>query len=175
MSTNDPTAIAKLWISQMDERLAWLDSQIEDADNKTLIPMLVALQQRHKRLGEYIKEMQSQIARTMLSQSVKTGTVAGWDDDTILHVDAKRSPRRTSIQRDDLIAAVDRVAQSDELRVDTTTGEVQDLAEVRLRLTRSAFRLEPRWSELRKLGIESDEYSTTEWIDSVDIKEAKEL
>ena len=174
MSTNDPTAIAKLWISQMDERLAWLDSQIEDCDNKTLIPMLVALQQRHKRLGEYIKEMQSQIARTMLSADTKSGTVPGWDD-TTLHVDAKRSPRRTGIQRDDLIAAVDRAAQSDELRVDTTTGEVLDLADVRLRLTRSAFRLEPRWSELRKLGIDSDEYSTTEWIDTVDIKETKEL
>ena len=81
------------------------------------------------------------------------------------------SKRRTEVERDELTKAVERAANQPVNRLNPNgTGELLDHAEAKVLLLQKCFRLEPRWTELKKLGINDDEYCKHETQFSLDIK-----
>jgi hypothetical protein len=88
----------------------------------------------------------------------------------------KVTVRRSEIQRDELIRAVERAASQPANRVDPTgTGELLDYDTAKVLLFKKAFRMEPRWTDLKKLGINDDEFCRKESSYSLDIKESQSL
>jgi len=81
------------------------------------------------------------------------------------------SKRRTEVERDELAKAVERAANQPVNRLNPNgTGELLDHAEAKVLLLKKCFRLEPRWTELKKLGVNDDEYCKHETQFSLDIK-----
>ena len=88
----------------------------------------------------------------------------------------KVTVRRSEIQRDELIRAVERAASQPANRVTPTgTGELLDFDTAKVLLFQKCFRFEPRWTDLKKLGINDDEFCRKESSYSLDIKESQTL
>jgi len=88
----------------------------------------------------------------------------------------KVTVRRSEIQRDELTRAVERAASQPANRVDPTgTGELLDFDTAKVLLFQKCFRFEPRWTDLKKLGINDDEFCRKESSYSLDIKESQTL
>lgn len=171
---NDPKQIAKLWLSQFDERLAWLDQQMDEMTPEDLISISTALDERRKALANYLSEMEQRVAKRMGQQAIKNAVVPALDGGT-LSVEYKPTSRRTEVRRDELVQDVERAANADQHRLDPATGEVRSVYETRNLLLKRCFRMEPRWTELTKLGIDIDEYANTEWVSTVKVTKAASL
>jgi hypothetical protein len=84
----------------------------------------------------------------------------------------KVTVRRSEVARDDLVKAVERAAGEPANRVSPTgTGEVLDYDTAKVLLFKKCFRFEPRWSDLKKLGVNDDEFCRKDFGYSLDIKE----
>lgn len=75
----------------------------------------------------------------------------------------KWSSRRTAVAKDELLSAVKDTART----VDTDTGEVVVDYRNLLTTVEKAYRLEPRWSEIKTLGINPDEFCQTKYEPSL--------
>lgn len=168
-----PEEIARLWVAQFDERLGWLDQTMEDMTLPEMVAVLAALEARGKSLSDYLAELRDRIVGAMDSRGTREATTRDLDGKPLV-VAASRKPRRTNVDRDSLVSAAERAAATSRTP-DPNTGELEDANAAITRVLKSAFRLEPRWTELAKLGIDQDEYCETTWSNSLTIKEGTEL
>ena len=83
--------------------------------------------------------------------------------------------RRSNIDRAALVKYVRKVAFHDDIRMDKDTGELRPTEAVTVDLYEQCFRFEPKWSELKTLGIDDDEFCHREFVASVKITKAKVL
>ena len=83
--------------------------------------------------------------------------------------------RRSNIDRAALVKYVRKVAFHDDIRMDPETGELRPTEAVTLDLYERCFRFEPKWTELKDLGVNDDEFCHREFIASVKITKAKVL
>ena len=83
--------------------------------------------------------------------------------------------KRANVDRAALVKFVDHAAQREDLRIDKATGEMRSPDEVALDLHKRCFRPEPRWTELKKIGVDEDEYCHREWQASIKITTAQVL
>jgi hypothetical protein len=83
--------------------------------------------------------------------------------------------RRTDIDRDALVKYVRKCALLDDIRMDVETGELRPTEVVALELHQRCFRAEPKWTELKALGVDDDEFCRREFVASVKITKAKVL
>ena len=81
--------------------------------------------------------------------------------------------RRTNIDRDALVKYVAKCARLDDIRMDPETGELRPPEVVNLELHQRCFRAEPKWTELKALGVDDDEFCHREFVASVKITKAK--
>lgn len=91
-------------------------------------------------------------------------------DGTLRHLELRTAVKRTAVKRDELISDIERLAKTPLHRLDETTGELHDVAETAVRLLKSAFRFEPRWSYIAELGLSDDEYCQKAFDQTVNIK-----
>lgn len=88
----------------------------------------------------------------------------------------KVSIRRSEVNRQELTEAVERLSSNPVHRLNPNgTGELVDHDTAKLMLFKKAFRFEPRWSELKKLGIQDDEFCSREKQYSLDVKPGTQL
>jgi hypothetical protein len=88
----------------------------------------------------------------------------------------KYTVRRSEVKRDELIEAVERLTNNPIHRLDPNgDGELLDYDVAKVRLMKKAFRMEPRWSELKKLGINDDEFCRKEPGYSLDVRKGASL
>ena len=83
--------------------------------------------------------------------------------------------RRSNIDRAALVKYVRKVALLDDLRMDPKTGELRPVEAVTVELYERCFRFEPKWTELKNLGVNDDEFCRREFVASVKITKAKVL
>ena len=101
--------------------------------------------------------------------SIKSG-------DKHLVVTPKVTYRRSEVDRYGLIEAVERLTANPVFRLDPNSGgELLDYDVAKIRLFKKAFRMEPRWSALKDLGINADEFCHRETSYQLDVKEVTEL
>lgn len=162
-----PTDIARMWLSQFDERLGWLEQVMEDLTAQQQVALHHALDKRRKVLDVLMTDLARTASQTLSDAGHKEATVDGLDGNP-LQVEVTNSSRRSEVKRDMLVEAVLAYATP---AVKKDTGEIESMTEAQLRSVQEAFRLEPRWTELRKLGVDPDEYATTTWTRSIKTKE----
>jgi len=83
--------------------------------------------------------------------------------------------RRSEIDRAALVKYVRKCAYHDDIRMDKDTGELRPTEAVTVDLYERCFRFEPKWSELKNLGVDDDEFCRREFVASVKITKAKVL
>ena len=83
--------------------------------------------------------------------------------------------RRSDIDRAGLVKYVRTAAALDDIRMDPKTGELRPAEAVTIDLYERCFRFEPKWSELKTLGVDDDEFCSREFVASVKITKAKVL
>jgi hypothetical protein len=83
--------------------------------------------------------------------------------------------RRSEIDRTGLVKYVRKVALLDDIRMDPKTGELRPAEAVTVDLYERCFRFEPKWTELKSLGVDDDEFCRREFVASVKITKAKVL
>ena len=82
---------------------------------------------------------------------------------------------RKDVDREALVMAVNKIANENKHRVNTDTGELVDIHESRNRLYNKCFRMEPRWTELKAIGIDDDEFCVKSWDTTVKITQGGSL
>lgn len=114
---------------------------------------------------KYIRESLSVVEKAMTQRTAdlipKGEKVVAWQDryGNAYTTELKWKSVRTGVRKDDLYKSVKAVARV----VDNETGEVYTDADVLLQTLETAYRFEPRWSEIKALGIDPDEYCTTKY------------
>lgn len=83
--------------------------------------------------------------------------------------------RRSDIDRAALVKYVRKTAALDDIRMDPKTGELRPTEAVTVDLYERCFRFEPKWTELKNLGVDDDEFCRREYVASVKITKAKVL
>jgi len=83
--------------------------------------------------------------------------------------------RRSNIDRAALVKYVRKVAFHDDIRMDKDTGELRPTEAVTVELYERCFRFEPKWTELKNLGVDDDEYCRREFVASIKIDRGKVL
>ena len=83
--------------------------------------------------------------------------------------------RRSNIDRAALVKYVRTVALLDDVRMDTETGELRPAEAVTVDLYERCFRFEPKWKELKNIGVNDDEFCSREFVASIKITKAKVL
>ena len=118
---------------------------------------------------EYMSKTLSIVKNSAIQAGVKlipkdTKTVQ-WSDDqgTTKTVELKWRSVRTAVQKDDLLGAVKQTART----VDQETGEVVNDADQLVTTLLKAYRLEPRWTEIKGLGIDPDEFCQVRYEPSI--------
>ena len=83
--------------------------------------------------------------------------------------------RRSNIDRAALVRYVRKVAFHEDVRMDPETGELRPTEAVTVDLYERCFRFEPKWTELKNLGVDDDEYCRREYVASIKIDRGKVL
>ena len=83
--------------------------------------------------------------------------------------------RRSNIDRAALVRYVRKVAFHEDVRMDPETGELRPTEAVTVELYDRCFRFEPKWTELKNLGVDDDEYCRREFVASIKIDRGKVL
>ena len=83
--------------------------------------------------------------------------------------------RRSNIDRAALVRYVRKVAFHEDIRMDKDTGELRPTEAVTVDLYERCFRFEPKWTELKHLGVDDDEYCRREYVASIKIDRGKVL
>ncbi len=151
--------ILALWLAQLDERIGWLEQAAPDMTGAQLAQTLAELDNRMKALGVVIHDVKNFLANHVEADG---GTEAAYDTPTgTVLAERHVHVRRTGIDREALVADFMKAAKNTPL-IDTETGEIIGGAEALLAHVQTAFRLEPRWAEIKKAGLDADEYCRSE-------------
>lgn len=97
-----------------------------------------------------------------LTQVIPSDTkVRDWTDSDGIQYrsELKWKSVRTGVDRDELVKAVRETVKT----VDEQTGEIVMDHESLVALLSKAFRFEPRWTEIKELGIDPDQYCKTKY------------
>lgn len=177
MPTDKQTDIRSA-IHAVQEQVRHLMLDIDDELASFEIGALISLSQT---LAEMAKEMsttsnllRSKAAQELHRKGVKNGSVVGWNGEH-LTVEVSNTPTRSAVKRDELFAEVERLLQDPSNRFNKATGEIAEYETVLIDTIKSAFRLEPRWAQITKLGIADDEYCSKSWSPTIKITETEAL
>ena len=114
--------------------------------------------------------------RLMETTKGKARPVSIKSGDKHLVVTPKVTYRRSEVDRYGLIEAVERLTANPVYRLDPNSdGELLDYDVAKVRLFKKAFRMEPRWSAIKQLGLQEDEFCRRETHYQLDVKEVTEL
>jgi hypothetical protein len=118
--------------------------------------------------------IQKAVGKKMKSDGNKMAVVA-LPTGVQVSVEQVNKSTRKDVDREALLMAVNKIAGENKHRVNTVTGELCDIHESRNRLYNKCFRMEPRWTELKAIGIDDDEFCIKSWDTSVKVTQGGSL
>ena len=162
------------WVDQIEAAVLALHDLVNPAQPVELARLVW----RMREARGLLKEIEDRWAVDLGEAVIKMGGQANLDG---LVVHGRRSGRSTGVgeHRDALVKAVIGKAEQRRNRWNPVTGAWEQKATTRLRLLLRCFRPEPRWSEIKELGIDRDEYveatkyATTAQITPADVTEGR--
>lgn len=116
--------------------------------------------------------LRDQVARQMESAGVKEQMMMLGDGSKV-NVVRETKITRTAIQTEDLVKAVERAGSVAKYQFDPETGEIMNLGEAKLLALKEAFRFEPRWSVIKDLGINDDEFCQKRYKSTANIERGR--
>lgn len=146
-------------VTQVADEVNRLALEVDDLKKELTLEQLTSMMD----WCDALKKVISIIQRTALLEAAdkfpRDGKQITWSNalNEKFVTELKWSSIRTSVQRDDLYKAVKATARV----IDTETGEVTDDLQSLIDIIEKTFRLEPRWTEIKELGINPDEFCTT--------------
>lgn len=169
MSKEERAEELRAYFTDVGDATNYLDTLLASVETDEAAAIYDLLAQTVKGLNMVLDSYRNRLADDFKKLGVKKASMTGLDG-LRYSVEVSNRPTRTDIQRDDLIRHVERLANNPELRTDPMTGEVSSPDETRVRLLKTAFRLDPRWAEIGKLGLNDDEFCRKTWSASVKIE-----
>ena len=168
--------------SNLRQEVADLNSTITDLVNLLDLEVpniefqdLVAIGDVLSNAGDLLSMVTKNIKQTandrMKKAKVKSAIIVGIDGKQYV-VEQVNTPTRTGVRKDDLLKDVERIASQSEDRLDKATGEMLPAEKILLEILKVAFRFEPRWSEITKLGLDDDEYCSKSWNSTIKVTQA---
>ena len=148
-------------IQSVAEQVSALALEVDDIKAELNLEQLTGLMD----WCDELKKTVSVIARTALLESTdkfpKDGKQITWrnSNNEVFVTELKWSSVRTAVQRDDLYKAVKATTRI----VDIATGEVTIDLQSLIDTIEKTFRFEPRWTEIKELGIDPDEFCSTKF------------
>ena len=163
---NPVEAAAK--IGDLSEAL--LDPVSDEIDLAILVEMVDVLDTANRNIRSAVGQAKT-LANRLIDKAGEQRVVLG----NGIVAERTGSWRRTDIDRDALVKYVRKCALLDDIRMDPETGELRPTEVVALELHQRCFRAEPKWTELKALGVDDDEFCRREFVASVKIQKAKVL
>jgi hypothetical protein len=148
---------AKLFRNDLDAFVNTVDSIVDSVTVEEALYVASQIDACVKDLRLVADELRKKVAAVMEAVDEKERDVT-LPDGSNVKVLREWKVSRTQVQTDDLVGAVEMIARDAEFRLNKDTGELIDETESRLSVIRRAFRMEPRWSVIKELGISDDEY-----------------
>lgn len=147
----------RLFVNDARAFVDLVDSSLQGLSIEECLSISEELERVIKELRLVNDELKTKVAKTMESQNEKEASIEMPDGSTVLVVRDWRISR-TKVKTDELVDEVMRRATDRERRLDKDTGELIDEKTAELDAYKQAFRFEPRWSVIKELGINDDEY-----------------
>ena len=157
--TQLPTQTAMTIIAQQTDRLA-LD--VDDSKATLTLEQLTTLMDWCDSLRKTLSVISREALLAAADKFPRDGKQITWRNEMNepFVTELKYSSVRTAVQRDELYKAVELIAMDVENRYDHN-GEILSFEEAMLTMVKSAFRFEPRWTEIQALGLDPDQFCTT--------------
>ena len=152
------TDTSRVVIDSLNAISKWINTV--EATPSELARMLPELKEHSYHTSTAIGYMQDEIAEYLMNNGGTANVSVG---ETNYVFSAEKRVSRKAIDRDGLILAVERASGDPKHRVVPETGEMLTSDEAKSQLLKKAFRMEPRWAELKKLDISDDEYCEKAW------------
>lgn len=147
----------RLFVNDVRAFVDLMDSSLQGLSVEECLTISDSVEQAIKELRLVNDELKAKVAKTMEARNEKEATIAMPDGSSVL-VSRDWRISRTKVKTDELVEEVVRRATDMERRLDKDTGELVDEKTAELDAYRQAFRFEPRWSVIKELGINDDEY-----------------
>lgn len=178
MTTAETTANLREEVRDLNRTISDLVNLVDLEMNDLEFTDLVGIGDVLGHAGDLLAMISKQIKQTanerMKKAKVKNALFVGLDGESYT-VEQANTPSRTGVRKDELLRDVERMATDPQRRVDPKTGEVRPIEEALLEILKTAFRFEPRWSEITKLGLNDDEYCSKSWTSTVKIARVETL
>ena len=136
----------------------------------TSVPMLAELTEALSTLKAVESVLNLDVAEQVDAQDREMVIIPGEDGGFVVNTKRNRVIKR--IDKDAIMRQVERLSAEPVHRLIPDTGELMDQNAAKVELFKKMFRMEPRWTELRKVGIDADEYATVGWSTKAIIQEA---
>ena len=164
-------------VSQAMEHLAKALDVLEISD-RVAARLIPKWKSTNGSLRNAISDRSSEISRRLLDANggKSLPVVVESDNGEQVVCTPKVSIRRSEIKRQELLEAVDRAVADPKNRLNPDgSGELLDFDAAKLLLHKKVFRPEPRWSELKKIGISDDEFCRRESSYTLDVQQGVTL
>tara|TARA_R110000765_G_scaffold407092_1_gene504268 strand:- start:35 stop:622 length:588 start_codon:yes stop_codon:yes gene_type:complete len=169
-----PNEIAKAATTAIKE-LANLLDRLEVAD-ATVIPLIPEWKEASTTLRNIASSQGSELSRRLMESTNGKSKPVIVETDHGPTVCTPRVSITREFDREDLIRAVERSTSIQENRLNPDgSGELLDYDSAKVVLFKKVFRMEPRWTELKKIGVDTDMYSNKKTSYTVQIESAKTL
>jgi hypothetical protein len=149
--------------------------EVSDRVAARLIPKWKAV---NSAMRTVISDYSNEIARRLLERNggKPLPVLVESDNGEQIVCTPKVTMRRSEVNRQELVEAVDRAAGESRNRLNPDgSGELLNYDAAKVLLMKKVFRMEPRWSELKKIGINDDEFCRREAAYSLDVQQGATL
>jgi len=155
--------------------LANLLDRLEVSD-ATVIPLIPQWKEASTALRGIASSQGSELSRRLMQSTKGQSKPVIVDTDQGPTVCTPRVSITREFDRDDLIRAVERATAAQDNRLNPDgSGELLDYDTAKVVLFKKVFRMEPRWTELKKIGVDPNEYSDKKTNYTVTIERANKL
>ena len=168
---NEIAAAATTAITELTNLLDRLE-----VSDPTVIPLIPEWKEASTVLRGIASSQGSELSRRLMQSTNGKSKPVIVDTDQGPTVCTPRVSVTREFDRDDLIRAVERATAVQENRINPDgSGELLDYDTAKVVLFKKVFRMEPRWTELKKIGVDPNEYSDKKTNYTVTIERANTL
>jgi len=152
-------------LADMVRDVNFIAEDLDDTKNQLTIAQVATIIERIETIRKVLAVTSRDVMLAGTALIPKDEKTVTWksEDGQEFTTELKWSSRRTAVAKDELLSAVKETART----VDTDTGEVVVDYRNLLTTVEKAYRLEPRWSEIKTLGINPDEFCQTKYEPSL--------
>ena len=147
-----------------------------EVSDATVIPLIPEWKEASTALRNIASSQGSQLSRRLMESTNGKSKPVIVETDQGPTVCTPRVAVTREFDRDEVIRAVERATSIQTNRINPDgSGELLDYDTAKVVLFKKVFRMEPRWTDLKKIGVDPNEYSERKTNYTVQIESANKL